>query len=118
MKQIILLTVLCIGVPLSIAAQSQQHGDEKVYIRIEILGMACPFCAFGMENDLKKIAGVTNVEIELTEGLAFISTPLSQKPTKDALKKIVIDGGFSVGKIEFSDKAFVRKTPRQKSSEK
>jgi len=58
-----------------------------VYIKIEIKGMACLYCAFGMEKELKKVAGVYSVDIELKEGLAYISTPIHQKPTKENLKK-------------------------------
>lgn len=82
--------------------------QQRVYIKIEIKGMACPYCAFGMEKELKKIAGVDNVEIELKEGLAYISTPIEQKPTKESLEKIIVDGGFTVGKIQFSPNPFER----------
>jgi len=88
--------------------------QERVFIKIEIKGMACPYCAFGMEKELKKVAGVDNVEIELKEGLAYISTPVSQKPTKESLEKIIVDGGFTVGKIEFSDKPFKRTETKKK----
>lgn len=89
----------------STMAQTQTT-EERVYIKIEIKGMACPYCAFGMEKELKKIAGVDNVEIELKEGLAYISTPIDQEPTKESLEKIIVDGGFTVGEIEFRDKPF------------
>lgn len=80
--------------------------QEMVYVKIEINGMACPYCAFGMEKELKEVAGVEKVDIELKEGLAFISTPINQKPSKESLKKIIIDGGFSIGRIEFSNVPF------------
>jgi len=84
-----------------------ETAQEMVYIKIEIKGMACPFCAFGMEKELKKVAGVDKVEIVLKKGLAYISTPISQKPMKKILEKIIINGGFSVGKIEFSETPFI-----------
>ena len=91
--------------------------QERVYIKIEIKGMACPFCAYGMEKELKKVAGVDQVEIELKKGLAYISTPIDQKPTKESLEKIIIDGGFTVGEIEFSDKSFKRNKPKKKNGQ-
>ena len=89
----------------TIKAQTKSE-QERVYIKIEIKGMACPYCAFGMEKELKKVSGVENVEIELKEGLAYISTPINQKPSKESLEKIIVNGGFTVGEIEFSDKPF------------
>jgi len=105
-----LITLLFFALSASLNARSNQT-EERVYIKIEIKGMACPYCAFGMEKELKKVAGVENVEIELKEGLAYISTPISQKPTKESLEKIIIDGGFTVGEIELSDNPFkIKKT--------
>ncbi len=86
-------------------AQVEQT-QKRVYVKIEIKGMACPYCAYGMEKELKKVAGVDNVEIELKAGLAYISTPWEQKPTKESLERIITDSGFTVGKIEFSDTPF------------
>ena len=80
--------------------------QERIYVKIEIKGMACPYCAFGMEKELKKVAGVENVEIELKEGLAYISTPINQKPSKESLEKIIVDAGFTIGEIEFSTSPF------------
>jgi len=90
-----------------------QIDNERIYVKIEIKGMACPFCAFGMEKELKKVSGVDNVEIELESGLAYISTPVKQKPTTESLEKIIIDAGFTVGRIEYSSKPFALKEPKE-----
>ena len=90
---------------LSANAQAPQD-EQRVYIKIEIFGLACPYCAYGMEQDLLQLAGVEEVDIQLKEGLAYISTPVEQKPDKKEIAKVVEDGGFTVGKIEYSDKPF------------
>lgn len=101
---------LCLFLLLSLHTQAQdQPIDERVYIKIEIKGLACPYCAFGMEKELKKISGVEKVEIELKKGLAFISTPVSQKPEEQQLAQVITDAGFTPGKIEFNPKPFIRK---------
>jgi len=98
----------------STSANAQTNNEsQQIYVKIEIKGMACPFCAFGMEKELKKVAGVDNVEIELKAGLAYISTPISQKPTKESLEKIITDAGFTVGKIEYSNKPFAIKESKE-----
>lgn len=104
------LAVLILTICFSISTNAQTANEqERIYVKIEIKGMACPFCAFGMEKELKKVAGVENVEIELKAGLAYISTPIIQKPTKKSLEKIITDAGFTVGKIEYSSKPFAIK---------
>ncbi len=95
----------------TVNAQTADSEQERIYVKIEIKGMACPYCAFGMEKELKKVAGVDNVEIELKKGLAYISTPISQKPTKKSLEKIIANASFTVGKIEFSGEPFLIKEP-------
>lgn len=99
---IILLSFL---VSNQVIAQTETKQD-RTYIKIEIKGMACPYCAYGMEKELKTVSGVNKVDIELKEGLAYISTPNSQKPSKESLEKIIIDAGFTVGKIEFKESPF------------
>ena len=88
--------------------------QQRVYIKIGIKGMACPYCAFGMEKELKKVVGVENVDIELKEGLAYISLPTEQKPTKESLEKIIVEAGFTVDEIVFSDKPFKRTETKNK----
>ena len=86
---------------------AQENIQKRVYIKIEIKGLACPYCAFGMEKQLKKVSGVDdNVTIELKEGLAYISTPLDQKPTKEILEEIITNAGFTPGEIIFSEVPF------------
>ena len=95
----------------SINAQIKE--EKRIYVKIEIMGLACPFCAFGMEKELKKVAGVDDVKIELKAGLAYISTPIEQKPTKERLEKIITDAGFTVGKIEYSSNPFAIKESKE-----
>jgi len=92
----------------SVIAQEKKSQD-RVFVKIEIKGMSCPYCAFGMEKELKQVSGVDNVQIILKNGLAYISTPIEQKPLKVLLKSIITDAGFTAGKIEYSDKPFVIK---------
>ena len=87
--RILSLVILILTFSLSISANAQIDNEKvRIYVKIEIKGMACPYCAFGMEKELKKVAGVENVDIELKVGLAYISTPIKQKPTKKSIEKI------------------------------
>lgn len=96
-----------------LSAQQDTSKIERIYIKIEIKGLACPYCAYGMEKELLKVAGVDNVDIELKEGMAYISTPISQKPTREDLKKIIEDAGFTGGEIEYSNNVFERPSKSQ-----
>ena len=94
-------------------AFGQSSDEQRVYIQIEIKGMACPYCAYGMEKEFKKISGIDNVEIELKEGLAYISTPVQQRPSAENLKGIVRDAGFTPGEVVFQDSPFKAKKAKE-----
>lgn len=91
---------------------AQTDAQEFSYVKIEINGLACPFCAYGLEKKLKEIDGVESVEIDVEEGLAFLSMNSNQKATKEDLEKIVTNAGFTPGAIDFSDKTFNPKDDR------
>jgi len=109
-----LFAVLLFG-QTTVKAQSK---TDHVYIKIEVNGMACPYCAYGMEKELKKVSGIDDVKIQLKEGLAYISTLKKQKPLKESLALIVTNAGFTPGKIEYSYKPFVVKDDTTKKEDK
>lgn len=91
---------------------TQTDAHEFSYAKIEVNGLACPFCAYGLEKKLKEIDGVESVEIDVEEGLAFLSMNSNQKVTREDLEKIVTNAGFTPGAIDFSDKTFNPKDDR------
>jgi len=105
------LALLLFGQTSTVKAQSK---TEPVYIKMEVNGMVCTNCAFGMEKELKKVLGVKSVKVQLKEGLAYISTLKKQKPLKESLALIISNAGFTPGKIEYSHKPFVIKEDTSK----
>lgn len=45
-------------------------GDNEVTLRVD--GLACPFCAYGLEKKLKKLEGVGSFDILINEGMVNI----------------------------------------------
>ncbi len=111
----IMATVLVI---LGSSMLAQEADTSRIYIKMEIHGLACPYCAFGMEKELKRISGVENVEIHLEEGLAYISLPTSQVPSEEDLREIVTDAGFTLKQVEYSKEPFIRVSSAKKRNSK
>jgi len=88
---------------------SQTTEQDFTYVKVEVKGLACPFCAYGLEKKLKEIEGVETIKIDVEEGLAYLTTLKSKKPTKETLEKIVTDAGFTPSSIVFSEKPFALK---------
>lgn len=88
---------------------AQTSTQDFTYVKVEVKGLACPFCAYGLEKKLKEIKGVETIKIDVEEGLAYLTTLTSQKPTKETLEKIVTDAGFTPSSIIFSKNPFIVK---------
>jgi copper chaperone CopZ len=90
-------------------AVKAQSKSNHVFIKMEVNGMACPYCAYGMEKELKKVSGIDDVKIQLKEGIVFLSILKKEKPSKENLSSIITNAGFTPGEIEYSDKPYLVK---------
>ena len=68
-------------------------------LEIEVHGMTCSFCVDSLERKFKKIDSVLNVEVSLKLKKVRLETK-KHTPSFEAIKKAVIDSGFTPIKIE------------------
>lgn len=89
-------------------AQSKEtnQSSEIVYIKMYVDGLACPFCAYGLEKKVKKIKGAKDLFIEINEGYITFSVPYSNKPDEEALEKLVKEAGFKAREIIYAETPF------------
>ncbi len=96
MKNIIIflagILLLSLGILSPIQAQV-----EKVEIRVD--GLACPFCAYGLEKKLKKIEGVEKVQINVKDGIATLRSKKGKSVEVENLESVVKDAGFTPREI-------------------
>ncbi len=79
-------------------AQSPSSSGDTVTVRVD--GLSCPFCALGLEKNLKKIDGVTDVSIKLEEGTATLEVKEGANPSDEEITKRVKDAGFTPREIK------------------
>ena len=85
------------------AAQEPATADDGPrIIEVTILGMACPFCAYGVEQKMKRLEGMAHLEIDLNTGLATVTVADSKDLSNELLIRTVKDAGFQVAKISRS----------------
>jgi len=62
-------------------------------------GLACPFCAYGIEKKFTKTEGVDSVDINLQKGLVIVKTNDGKSFSEDNLKNIINDAGFTMKSV-------------------
>ncbi len=86
----------------TINAQIQQ-------VRLQVDGLACPFCVFGLEKHLKKIKYFDRYDINLKTGTVIIYLKENAKVDLDDFKKAVKDAGFTLRNISVQAKGTIER---------
>lgn len=71
---------------------------EKTF-QIRADGLACPYCAYGIEKKFMNIEGVERVDFDLNNGVVSVSGTEALNLKESQLKKLFNDSGFTYRKI-------------------
>ena len=90
-----------LGAVLAVAllATPGQAQETKPAYTVEVDGLACPFCAYGLEKHLTALDAVDSVVVRISDGLVQIREVEGQVLTDETLKETVTDAGFSLREI-------------------
>ncbi len=86
---IVMLALAVLLVPLGVQA------EPKVY-QLKVDGLACPFCAYGIEKKLSTIDGVRKVEVDLKEGRVVVTMIEGKALSEAQARKAVTEAGFTL----------------------
>jgi len=90
LQSILLITLLWSGTTLAAG---------KLY-ELRVDGMACAFCAYGIEKKFTKMDGVESVDINLQKGLVQVKTRADKTFTETELKTLIHDSGFTLKSLQ------------------
>jgi len=65
------------------------------HYEMRVDGLACPYCAFGIEKKLKAIEGTKNIDVDLDKGLVKVDLPDGKKLNEQQMVKLFNDSGFT-----------------------
>ena len=71
--------------------------DEREVVEIEVTGLACPFCAYGLEKNIKKLPEVSAVTVNLAASMARIVMNTDQEADLEAINEAIVNAGFTPG---------------------
>lgn len=98
--------VLVLGLALTAAAPAAEEkarqpiqSQEARTIQVKILGMSCPFCAYGVQQKLGNLEGVEELDVELETGLATLTMREAADLSNQILRRTVDEAGFEAAAI-------------------
>lgn len=108
MKKTIIATVV-ITLMTVFSANAQKQMDKFM---VQVDGLGCPFCAYGLEKKFKEFRGIRNVKIDIETGDFSFTYPAEKALTMNAVIEQVDKAGYTPisskieranGKIENSE---------------
>jgi len=77
---------------LGLSATAPAAGTEY---QMRVDGLACPYCAYGVEKKLKQIDGVEGIDIDLDKGVVTVQVREGVALTDTQMAKLFKDAGFT-----------------------
>ncbi len=96
MKKAILGALL--GIALAFMPLAVTAAPEAYTLTVD--GLACPFCAYGIEKQLSALEGIESIEIDIDEGTVLVTTAEGAEIDEADLQQAVNDAGFTLRKVE------------------
>lgn len=85
------LFMLLVGLMFSIATLA---ADNQYVLGVD--GLACPFCAFGIEKRLNKIDGVIDIEVDIGDSVVRVTLQEDKTLTEEQARQAVKEAGFTL----------------------
>jgi copper chaperone CopZ len=101
MRTILFITLLSSLFVFNATAQSQEEDRElKGIIKVQVDGLTCPFCAYGLEKKLKKMENVIKIEINVEDAFALLTIKEGKLVSENLIRKNVKLAGFTAREIK------------------
>jgi mercuric ion binding protein len=84
----------------ALAAENTSQSAAPHRYKIVVDGLACPFCAYGIEKQINEIKGVQNVQTDIASETVTVTMAPGATLNKDAAAKAVKDAGFTLHNFE------------------
>ncbi len=85
-----ILKVLCLLLLLSVA-----QAEQNAYT-LQVDGLSCPFCSYGIEKQLSAIVGVDNIAVDISQGLITVTMQQDMVLDNKQAQQAVTNAGFSL----------------------
>lgn len=76
--------------------------EREAVLRVD--GLACPFCAYGLEKKLTALPGVTSYDADLREGKVFVGLAPEASVDDEDLRRRVKESGFTLRGVTIEER--------------
>lgn len=95
---LLLSIVMAAGPQVLLAAEAEKPAARTVAVQVE--GLACPFCVYGLERQFGRLKGVERADVDLGEGKATLRLKPGAKVTRAQIREAVRKAGFKASEIK------------------
>lgn len=74
--------------------------SQILEVTVTVEGLACPFCAYGIEKKLKRVEGVRSIDIEMNRGVVILVAEKGRSVNIGQIPVAVKDSGFSFSQMK------------------
>lgn len=93
---------LLVAAVLSVVPALAEAPSGPVYA-LHVDGLACPFCAYGIEKHVNRIEGVKSTSIDIKDGLVTVVMEEGKTLDEATAKRAVKAAGFTLRSFERKD---------------
>lgn len=79
--------------------------EDKAVYAVQVDGLACPFCAYGIEKQLTRVDGVESVQTDIKSGSVVITMKPGATLDEAEAKRAVEAAGFTLREFRKKDTA-------------
>ena len=95
-----LILTFCVTLTFTFSyAQSDSTYSGQV-IDVYVDGLACPFCAHGLDQRFNKIGSVKSVTVDVDNGIMMLDIKKGKSISKREINEKIEEAGFSMDRIE------------------
>lgn len=80
---------------LAFAKADAQSNNDRDNFEVQVDGLGCPFCAYGLEKKFKEFKGIKNIAIDIETGDFSFTFPTAKALTMDAVVAQVVKAGYT-----------------------
>jgi len=101
MRQLLIMTMLIGFCLITVTGWAQTENKQlEGKIKVEVDGLSCPFCAYGLEKKLQKMEGVEKIEIDVENAFVLLTVEHGKTVNEEVIRERVKDAGFTAREIK------------------